>query len=74
MAVRTGVAVGGVFANGQGVGADLVAIVNELSVAVNALTAKLDADFANVTNADTDYAVTIGTMDTIAYSNGDTPS
>lgn len=40
----------------------LLVIVNELSTALNALTAKLDED-AGIT--DTNYAATIGAMDTI---------
>lgn len=45
--------------------AALVEVVTELSTAFNTLTAKLDAE--DVTNMDTDYASTCGTMDTIAF-------
>lgn len=45
--------------------------INDMAAAINALTAKLDSD-AGVT--DTDYASSIGTMDTIKLrETGETP-
>ena len=55
----------------DGLVAQLVKMVNAQAAAINALTAKLDAD-AGVT--DTDYASSVGTMDTVAYTVGTTPS
>ena len=69
MAVNTGVAVGGASV-GDGIIAQLVKTVNSQAAAIDVLTAQLDAD-AGVT--DTDYATNV-VMDTIAYSNGQTPS
>lgn len=73
MAVRTVTPSATNALNGSLLG-ELVAIVNELSTAVNALTAKMDTDFADVTNASTDYASSVGTMDTLAYRGGGTPT
>lgn len=58
----------------QGLIAQLVKMVNAQATAINALTAKMDADFADVTNASVDYESTIGTLDTLAYRGGGTPS
>ncbi|HET7322163.1 MAG TPA: hypothetical protein VFI96_06685 [Longimicrobiaceae bacterium] len=49
----------------------LTALINQQAAAINALTAKLDAD-AGVTGAD--YADTIGAMDTVAYHGIATPT
>lgn len=71
MAVRT---VDEALANAKGTSSlvgNLIAVVNELSTALNVVTAQLDAD-AGVT--DTDYAANAGTMDTIAYRNTTTPT
>jgi len=51
----------------------LAELVNQLATAVNALTAKIDAD-AGDTGGDNDYASTIGTMDTFAFRESGTPS
>lgn len=48
----------------------LAELVNNLSAAVNALTAKLDAD-AGVT--DVNYASTIGTQDTVSFRSTGAP-
>ena len=39
--------------------ADLEALVNDLRAKYIALLAKMDADFADVTNASTDYSTTV---------------
>jgi hypothetical protein len=39
---------------------EVVAAYNDLVTKFNALLAKMDADFADVTNAETDYASVIG--------------
>lgn len=57
----------------QGLIAQLVKMVNAQATAINALTAKIDAD-AGDTGGDSDYASTIGTLDTLAYRGGGTPS
>lgn len=57
--------------NSSNLVAQLVKMVNAQAAAINALTAKLDLD-AGVT--DDDYATTVGTMDTLVYSVGTTPS
>jgi len=49
----------------------LTALVNQQAAAINALTAKLDAD-ADLTA--TDYGSTVGTMDTVAYHGIATPT
>lgn len=49
----------------------LAGIVNDLATAMNALTAKLDAD-AGVTDAN--YASTIGTIDTLTTKENGTPT
>lgn len=57
----------------QGLIAQLVKMVNAQATAINALTAKIDAD-AGDTGGDNDYASTIGELDTLAYRGGGTPS
>ncbi len=52
----------------------MMIIVNALSTAMNALTSKMDTDFADVTNASVDYASTIGTMDTLDFLETGAPS
>lgn len=53
---------------------ELIAVVNSLSAKLAALTAKMDADFADVTSASTDYVASIPDADTIALNSGTTPT